>query len=87
MVLICGTCGPAIAESNDSLGHTVCTKCGEVLEENTIVSQIEFNESSGIQGLSISNNQARQKSSGKFSTQMSSVYQESFRFDCIGPRH
>ncbi len=65
--------GPTIAESNDALGHTVCTICGQVLEENTIVSQIEFNESSGVQGLSISNSAARQKSSGKFSSQVASV--------------
>ena len=32
---------------NDAAGEAICTNCGRILEENTIVSSIEFAESAG----------------------------------------
>jgi hypothetical protein len=40
----CPSCGCAEIEVNEAGGDAVCTRCGRVLEENTIVSSIEFSE-------------------------------------------
>jgi len=46
--LFCPTCfGPTLHETRDDLGDTVCTACGNVLEENKIVAQVEFVETAG----------------------------------------
>ena len=46
--LFCPTCyGPTLHEARDDLGDTVCTACGNVLEENKIVAQVEFVETAG----------------------------------------
>ena len=41
----CPTCSSDEIELIESSGHAVCIQCGTVLEENTIVSSIEFQES------------------------------------------
>lgn len=41
----CPTCGSHEIELIESSGHAVCIQCGTVLEENTIVSSVEFQES------------------------------------------
>ncbi len=47
MSYYCRTCGgPTTAEHNEHLGHTVCVTCGNVLEENAIVSEVTFSEKS-----------------------------------------
>lgn len=40
----CSSCGSHDIDFNESAGHAVCVVCGTVLEENTIVSSIEFQE-------------------------------------------
>ncbi|KAI9016770.1 cyclin-like protein [Hyaloraphidium curvatum] len=40
----CRACGPTTAESDEHRGHTVCVRCGQVLEENAIVSEVTFSE-------------------------------------------
>ena len=40
----CPSCGCKDIEYNDAAGEAVCTSCGRILEENTIVSSIEFSE-------------------------------------------
>jgi transcription factor IIIB subunit 2 len=40
----CSSCGSRDIDFNESAGHAVCVVCGTVLEENTIVSSIEFQE-------------------------------------------
>jgi transcription initiation factor TFIIIB Brf1 subunit/transcription initiation factor TFIIB len=46
----CHSCGGTEVEHNDSTGDSVCTGCGAVLEENRIVSAVEFAETPGGQG-------------------------------------
>ena len=41
----CPFCFSTDIEVNESAGHAACVKCGSVLEENYIVSSIEFQES------------------------------------------
>lgn len=40
----CPTCSSTEIELIESSGHAVCIQCGTVLEENTIVSSVEFQE-------------------------------------------
>lgn len=41
----CPTCGSLDIDNDESAGQMVCAECGEVVEENTIVNQVEFVES------------------------------------------
>jgi transcription factor IIIB subunit 2 len=68
---LCANCGPTEVEVDDRLGHTVCVLCGNVMEMNTIVSEVTFTEqgngSAMADGFSVSSTSARAKSSsGKF---------------------
>jgi transcription factor IIIB subunit 2 len=45
MVLICPGCKSADIDFQEQSGHSACVSCGIVVEENTIVSSIEFQES------------------------------------------
>ena len=40
----CPSCGSRDIDFNDAGGHSACVNCGTVVEENTIVSSIEFQE-------------------------------------------
>ena len=40
----CPSCGSRDIEFIESSGHRVCVQCGVVLEENAIVSSVEFQE-------------------------------------------
>ena len=40
----CPNCGSSHIEQHDASGHSVCTDCGVVLEENAIVSAVEYVE-------------------------------------------
>ena len=42
---ICGNCGST--EMEDDNGMLVCTQCGAVVEDQVIVSEIQFQENSG----------------------------------------
>lgn len=41
----CPSCGSRDIEIHDSSGDAICVSCGTVLEENAIVSSVEFQES------------------------------------------
>ena len=45
--LACQNCGSRDIEQQDASGATVCMKCGVVLEEDAIVSAVEFVENAG----------------------------------------
>jgi transcription factor IIIB 90 kDa subunit len=45
--LMCPNCGGRDIEQQDASGASVCTKCGVVVEENAIVSSVEFVEGAG----------------------------------------
>lgn len=45
--LICPDCGSRDVEQQDASGASVCTECGVVVEENAIVSAVEFQEGAG----------------------------------------
>ena len=42
----CSTCGQTEVDHDERLGHTVCILCGNVMELNTIVSEVTFTENS-----------------------------------------
>uniref|UniRef100_H0ZRR6 Transcription factor IIIB 90 kDa subunit n=1 Tax=Taeniopygia guttata TaxID=59729 RepID=H0ZRR6_TAEGU len=44
---VCGACGCAEIEVDAARGDAVCTGCGSVLEDNIIVSEVQFVENSG----------------------------------------
>lgn len=43
---MCNDCGGTVIEYDAAAGNGFCVKCGTVVEENTIVSEITFGESS-----------------------------------------
>ncbi len=45
--LLCPNCGSREIEQHDASGASVCTECGVVVEENAIVSSVEFVEGAG----------------------------------------
>ncbi|ORY83666.1 Brf1-like TBP-binding domain-domain-containing protein [Protomyces lactucae-debilis] len=72
---VCPNCGSGQTESNASSGATYCTSCGTVIEENTIVSEITFGESSSgaaiVQGAFIGDGATGARISGPFRNQSS----------------
>lgn len=44
---LCRTCGGADIDVDQARGSAVCTSCGSVLEDNIIVSEVQFVEGSG----------------------------------------
>ncbi|XP_034436515.1 BRF1 RNA polymerase III transcription initiation factor subunit b [Hippoglossus hippoglossus] len=44
---VCRTCGGADVDVDQARGSAVCTSCGSVLEDNIIVSEVQFVEGSG----------------------------------------
>ncbi|TFK19857.1 cyclin-like protein [Coprinopsis marcescibilis] len=43
---VCSECGGTVIEYNHAAGNGICVQCGTVLEENVIVNEIEFGETS-----------------------------------------
>jgi len=43
---VCNDCGGTIIEYDAAAGNGFCVKCGTVVEENTIVNEVAFGESS-----------------------------------------
>ena len=66
----CQTCGPSDTEYDSALGHVVCLGCGQVLEQNAMVSELTFTESAGgavlADGFTLKVGQARAKSKTPF---------------------
>ena len=46
MSSVCNYCGSSEIEYDASRGDAVCTSCGSVLEDNIIVSEVNFQEQS-----------------------------------------
>lgn len=44
---MCKTCGGGDIDVDQARGSAVCTSCGSVLEDNIIVSEVQFVEGSG----------------------------------------
>lgn len=44
---VCRTCGGSDIDVDQARGSAVCTSCGSVLEDNIIVSEVQFVEGSG----------------------------------------
>lgn len=44
---VCAACGCSEIEVDAARGDAVCTGCGSVLEDNIIVSEVQFVENSG----------------------------------------
>lgn len=44
---VCKTCGGSDIDVDQARGSAVCTSCGSVLEDNIIVSEVQFVEGSG----------------------------------------
>ncbi|KAI7834568.1 cyclin-like protein [Kickxella alabastrina] len=64
----CGACGGTEIEHDSSRGISYCTGCGEVCEENTIVSEVTFGEASSgaavVQGSFVRAGQTRANMGG-----------------------
>lgn len=43
---VCTDCGGTVIEYDQAAGNGFCVKCGTVIEENTIVNEIAFGETS-----------------------------------------
>lgn len=46
MASVCSNCGGTDIEHDNARGDAVCTSCGSVLEDNIIVSDLSFQETS-----------------------------------------
>jgi transcription factor IIIB subunit 2 len=46
MTILCQNCGSLDIETNTAEGNAFCLNCGTVLEENAIVSEVTFAETS-----------------------------------------
>ncbi|KAI9338236.1 cyclin-like protein [Obelidium mucronatum] len=57
-------CGSSQIEFEGNLGHSVCTACGEVVEQNAIVSEVTFTEGGGADGFFVGGGTARAASRG-----------------------
>ncbi len=47
MATVCRVCEGTDIEYDQARGDAVCTSCGSVLEDNIIVSEVTFSESTG----------------------------------------
>jgi transcription factor IIIB subunit 2 len=67
----CPTCGPSDTEYDNALGHVVCIGCGQVLEQDAMVTELSFSENSKgaamADGFTLKAGQARAKAKGGFS--------------------
>lgn len=65
----CKYCGGRLADSNLATGDVSCMKCGRVHQENPIVSEVQFGETSSgaamVQGAMVGSDQARATFSGR----------------------
>lgn len=71
----CSSCGSSNLETDSSSGITYCTSCGNVIEENVIVSEITFSEASSgamvVQGSFVGADQSHTRTMGPYRKQNS----------------
>ncbi|KAG9314612.1 BRF1-domain-containing protein [Chiua virens] len=67
---VCTDCGGTIIEYDPAAGNGFCVKCGTVVEENTIVSEVSFGETSTgaamVQGAYVGQGSTHARMSGPF---------------------
>lgn len=65
----CDSCGTTSVEFDQQLGHVVCTGCGQVLEQNSMVQEQQFSDVKGhaiADGFTLKQGQARAKAKSLF---------------------
>jgi len=76
----CTDCGGTVIEYNDAAGNGFCVKCGTVVEENTIVNEVTFGETSAgaamVQGSYVGQGSTHARMSGPFGNRGSSESRE-----------
>ncbi|KII84965.1 hypothetical protein PLICRDRAFT_45822 [Plicaturopsis crispa FD-325 SS-3] len=77
---VCSDCGGTVIEYDAAAGNGFCVQCGTVVEENTIVSEVVFGETSGgaamVQGSYVGQGSTRARMSGPFGNRGSSESRE-----------
>ncbi|KAM6499847.1 BRF1 domain containing protein [Amanita muscaria] len=77
---ICSDCGGTVIEYDHAAGNGFCVACGTVVEENTIVNEIEFGETSAgaavVQGSYVAQGSTRARMSGPYGNRGSSESRE-----------
>ncbi|KAL5501199.1 BRF1 [Sanghuangporus vaninii] len=77
---VCGECGGTVIEYDAAAGNGFCVGCGTVVEENTIVSEVVFGESSSgaaiVQGSFVSQGATRARMSGPYGNRNTSESRE-----------
>ncbi|KAL0573330.1 transcription factor TFIIIB subunit brf1 [Marasmius crinis-equi] len=77
---ICTDCGGTVIEYDAAAGNGFCVKCGTVVEENTIVNEVSFGETSSgaamVQGSYVGQGASRAKLSGPFGNRGNSESRE-----------
>ncbi|KIM73778.1 hypothetical protein PILCRDRAFT_828829 [Piloderma croceum F 1598] len=77
---ICTDCGGTVIEYDAAAGNGFCIKCGTVIEENTIVSEITFGETSAgaamVQGSYVGQGSTHARMSGPFGNRGSNESRE-----------
>ncbi|OJA07627.1 hypothetical protein AZE42_01124 [Rhizopogon vesiculosus] len=77
---VCTDCGGTVIEYDAAAGNGFCVKCGTVVEENTIVSEVTFGETSAgaamVQGSYVGQGSTHARMSGPFGNRGSSESRE-----------
>ncbi|OCB90256.1 hypothetical protein A7U60_g2546 [Sanghuangporus baumii] len=77
---VCGECGGTVIEYDAAAGNGFCVGCGTVVEENTIVSEVVFGESSSgaaiVQGSFVGQGATRARMSGPYGNRNTSESRE-----------
>ncbi|KAH8111555.1 hypothetical protein DFH11DRAFT_1858984 [Phellopilus nigrolimitatus] len=77
---VCGDCGGTVIEYDAAAGNGFCVKCGTVIEENTIVSEVTFGEASSgaaiVQGSFVGQGSTHARMGGPFGNRNSSESRE-----------
>ncbi|KAF7980980.1 hypothetical protein HWV62_35786 [Athelia sp. TMB] len=77
---ICSDCGGTVIEYDASAGNGFCVKCGTVVEENAIVSEVSFGETSNgaamVQGSYVGQGSTHARMSGPFGNRGSNESRE-----------
>ncbi|KAF8845364.1 cyclin-like protein [Paxillus ammoniavirescens] len=77
---VCTDCGGTVIEYDPAAGNGFCVKCGTVVEENTIVSEVTFGETSAgaamVQGAYVGHGSTHARMSGPFGNRGSSESRE-----------
>lgn len=70
----CKNCGSSEIEVDSARGDAVCTNCGSVLEDNIIVSEVQFEEAHGASNAVGQFVSSDSKGGGSFSYYKSYIY-------------